>query len=148
MDAKLLLSSQAHPLTLYSNFTKPTSGFLRQQLPWLCVRPTNYTKKTRPNNQRLLFGRPVVSSSLVEPLLSSSLSSVDSSLFLLAADAAGYSVASYYTSLGLFVISVPGLWSLIKRSVKSKVPMFAVLCFVFTFSVMGLGLILILACLY
>ncbi|XP_072962738.1 protein COFACTOR ASSEMBLY OF COMPLEX C SUBUNIT B CCB1, chloroplastic [Typha angustifolia] len=33
----------------------------------------------------------------------------------------GYSPASYYTSLGLFVISVPGLWSLIKRSVKSKV---------------------------
>ncbi|KAL8196359.1 hypothetical protein R6Q57_024654 [Mikania cordata] len=39
------------------------------------------------------------------------------------ADAAnvGYSTASYYTSLGLFVISVPGLWSLIKRSVKSKI---------------------------
>ncbi|XP_050383112.1 protein COFACTOR ASSEMBLY OF COMPLEX C SUBUNIT B CCB1, chloroplastic [Argentina anserina] len=43
------------------------------------------------------------------------------SLFLLAADTAGYSLASYYTSLGLFVISVPGLWSLIKRSVKSKI---------------------------
>ncbi|KAL8172142.1 hypothetical protein V2J09_023946 [Rumex salicifolius] len=35
--------------------------------------------------------------------------------------AGGYSPASYYTSLGLFVISVPGLWSLIKRSVKSKI---------------------------
>lgn len=33
----------------------------------------------------------------------------------------GYSQASYYTSLGLFIISVPGLWSLIKRSVKSKI---------------------------
>ena len=33
----------------------------------------------------------------------------------------GYSQASYYTSLGLFVLSVPGVWSLIKRSVKSKV---------------------------
>ncbi|XP_031382412.1 protein COFACTOR ASSEMBLY OF COMPLEX C SUBUNIT B CCB1, chloroplastic [Punica granatum] len=43
------------------------------------------------------------------------------SLFLLVADTTGYSMASYYTSLGLFVISVPGLWSLIKRSVKSKV---------------------------
>lgn len=32
-----------------------------------------------------------------------------------------YSSASYYTSLGLFVISVPGVWSLIKRSVKSKI---------------------------
>lgn len=42
------------------------------------------------------------------------------SLFLLT-ETAGYSLASYYTSLGLFVISVPGLWSLIKRSVKSKV---------------------------
>ncbi|XP_073158229.1 protein COFACTOR ASSEMBLY OF COMPLEX C SUBUNIT B CCB1, chloroplastic-like [Henckelia pumila] len=41
-------------------------------------------------------------------------------LFLLA-DSSGYSLASYYTSLGLFIISVPGLWSLIKRSVKSKV---------------------------
>ncbi|XP_073057971.1 protein COFACTOR ASSEMBLY OF COMPLEX C SUBUNIT B CCB1, chloroplastic-like [Primulina eburnea] len=42
------------------------------------------------------------------------------SLFLLA-ESSGYSLASYYTSLGLFIISVPGLWSLIKRSVKSKV---------------------------
>ncbi|KAK1319017.1 hypothetical protein QJS10_CPB04g00098 [Acorus calamus] len=39
----------------------------------------------------------------------------------LAEGAVGYSLASYYTSLGLFVISVPGLWSLIKRSVKSKI---------------------------
>ena len=34
---------------------------------------------------------------------------------------AGYSQARYYTSLGFFVLSVPGLWLLIKRSVKSKV---------------------------
>lgn len=40
---------------------------------------------------------------------------------VLLAETAGYSLASYYTSLGLFVISVPGLWSLIKRSVKSKI---------------------------
>ncbi|CAN6363054.1 unnamed protein product [Urochloa humidicola] len=38
-----------------------------------------------------------------------------------AAGGTGYSQASYYTSLGLFVLSVPGLWSLIKRSVKSKI---------------------------
>ena len=43
------------------------------------------------------------------------------SSYVLMAESVGYSVASYYTSLGLFVISVPGLWSLIKRSVKSKV---------------------------
>jgi len=54
--------------------------------------------------------------------------SLDSAAVLLDAAAAvaaggtGYSQASYYTSLGLFVLSVPGLWSLIKRSVKSKVP--------------------------
>ncbi|XP_027349568.1 protein COFACTOR ASSEMBLY OF COMPLEX C SUBUNIT B CCB1, chloroplastic isoform X2 [Abrus precatorius] len=40
---------------------------------------------------------------------------------VLLAEGVGYSTASYYTSLGLFVISVPGLWSLIKRSVKSKI---------------------------
>ncbi|KAL3687593.1 hypothetical protein R1sor_013902 [Riccia sorocarpa] len=37
------------------------------------------------------------------------------------ADNGGYSQASYYTSLGLFVISVPGVWSLVKRSTKSKI---------------------------
>ncbi|XP_015893878.3 protein COFACTOR ASSEMBLY OF COMPLEX C SUBUNIT B CCB1, chloroplastic [Ziziphus jujuba] len=41
--------------------------------------------------------------------------------FQVAETVVGYSTASYYTSLGLFVISVPGLWSLIKRSVKSKI---------------------------
>jgi hypothetical protein len=48
--------------------------------------------------------------------------SLDRAAVLLdAAVGTGYSQASYYTSLGLFVLSVPGLWSLIKRSVKSKV---------------------------
>ncbi|XAR52064.1 hypothetical protein NMG60_11006916 [Bertholletia excelsa] len=69
-----------------------------------------------------------VVSSLVDPLSSSPSALAHqlithipcSSLFLLA-DSTGYSLASYYTSLGLFVISVPGLWSLIKRSVKSKI---------------------------
>lgn len=37
------------------------------------------------------------------------------------AEGTGYSQASYYTSLGLFILSVPGVWSLIKRSTKSKV---------------------------
>ncbi|GJP32379.1 hypothetical protein CLOM_g16974 [Closterium sp. NIES-68] len=32
-----------------------------------------------------------------------------------------YSPASYYASLGLFVISIPGLYSLIKRATKSKI---------------------------
>ncbi|XBI90259.1 hypothetical protein VPH35_027926 [Triticum aestivum] len=50
--------------------------------------------------------------------------SLDSAAVLLDATVGagtGYSQARYYTSLGFFVLSVPGLWLLIKRSVKSKV---------------------------
>lgn len=32
----------------------------------------------------------------------------------------GYSTVSYYTVLGLFVVSFPGIYSLVKRSVKAK----------------------------
>lgn len=76
-----------------------------------------------PKRQRSLVVR--LSTSVGDALSSSTdfvehLPQQTQSLFLLA-ESAGYSVASYYTSLGLFVISVPGLWSLIKRSVKSKV---------------------------
>lgn len=76
-----------------------------------------------PKRKRSLVVR--LSTSLGDALSSSSdfvdhLPQQTQSLFLLA-ESAGYSMASYYTSLGLFVISVPGLWSLIKRSVKSKV---------------------------
>lgn len=49
-------------------------------------------------------------------------------LFLLAAgeaaaegDESGYSKSSYYATLFLFLISFPGLYSLVKRSAKSKV---------------------------
>jgi len=31
-----------------------------------------------------------------------------------------YSKASYYTTLGLYVLSFPGIWSQIKRSTKAK----------------------------
>ncbi|KAG6390107.1 hypothetical protein SASPL_151589 [Salvia splendens] len=76
-----------------------------------------------PTKQRSLAVQ--LSTSVGDTLLSSSdfvehLPQHTQSLFLLA-ESTGYSLASYYTSLGLFVISVPGLWSLIKRSVKSKV---------------------------
>ncbi|KAM3365192.1 hypothetical protein ACQJBY_015132 [Aegilops geniculata] len=49
--------------------------------------------------------------------------SLDSAVVLLDATVGagtGYSLARYYTSLAFFVLSVPGLWLLIKRSVKSK----------------------------
>lgn len=54
-------------------------------------------------------------------LIAAAAAAAEDSSSAAAAAASGYSLASYYTSLGLFVISVPGLWSLIKRSVKSKV---------------------------
>ncbi|GMH06892.1 hypothetical protein Nepgr_008732 [Nepenthes gracilis] len=103
MAAKLV----SHPRLLSSlAFTsKPRCRELanKQQQPW----------------QELAWRRKrlVVSASSIVDLEPSS----SASLFLLAADSVGYSLASYYTSLGLFVISVPGLWSLIKRSVKSKI---------------------------
>ncbi|GAQ78806.1 hypothetical protein KFL_000190250 [Klebsormidium nitens] len=52
--------------------------------------------------------------SFAAPLVIGALASADS-------PAGGYSQASYYTTLGLFVLSAPGLWSLIKRSTKSKI---------------------------
>lgn len=92
--------------------------------PWKAARDVTQQKQPRGRSsakKRLV----VVRASLPESLMSCSpaplLHTPSTSLFLLAADTAGYSLASYYTSLGLFVISVPGLWSLIKRSVKSKV---------------------------
>lgn len=33
----------------------------------------------------------------------------------------GYSLASYYTALGTYLIALPGLWSLVTRSVKPKI---------------------------
>ncbi|KAG1370218.1 protein COFACTOR ASSEMBLY OF COMPLEX C SUBUNIT B CCB1, chloroplastic [Cocos nucifera] len=101
--AKPLLPSP--PLTASSHRLEPCQFGPGRAGPWL--RPT---------------GRPRVSPAV-------RLSLLHDPLFLLevaptattAAAEVGYSPASYYTSLGLFVISVPGLWSLIKRSVKSKI---------------------------
>nr|GEV11033.1 protein cofactor assembly of complex C subunit B CCB1, chloroplastic [Tanacetum cinerariifolium] len=100
--AKLLLPS---PLNTTSNLklTKQTPSFHNHQHP-----------TCRPNKNRHV---PRITSSLQE----TALIAVQTPMFELADAAVGYSTASYYTSLGLFVISVPGLWSLIKRSVKSKV---------------------------
>jgi hypothetical protein len=52
------------------------------------------------------------------------------------AGSGGYSQASYYTSLGLFLLSLPGVWSLVKRSTKSKVCLsVCLILFVFFFSI-------------
>lgn len=108
-----------HPLSSISILSKLSTRELTHchHQPWL----RQARAPTRP--KRLL-----VRTSLQEHLSSSSAlmeqlhhyHQNQDSMFLMA-ESAGYSLASYYTSLGLFVISVPGLWSLIKRSVKSKV---------------------------
>ncbi|KAJ7971787.1 protein COFACTOR ASSEMBLY OF COMPLEX C SUBUNIT B CCB1, chloroplastic [Quillaja saponaria] len=117
MAAKLL---SPHPKPLcslsLSGIKFENRGFIHPQVqPWFA--------NTRPKKLLLRV-------SLHDPMSSAASALVDyvgqqhpqnpSSLVLLA-DTVGYSLASYYTSLGLFVISVPGLWSLIKRSVKSKI---------------------------
>ncbi|XP_030512186.1 protein COFACTOR ASSEMBLY OF COMPLEX C SUBUNIT B CCB1, chloroplastic [Rhodamnia argentea] len=110
------ISSPPHQRSLSSLSFPPAlpTRDLHRPGRWLGTLRTSSTATPRPR-------RLVVRSSLQElsPLVLPH-HAPHASLFLLA-DAAGYSLASYYTSLGLFVISVPGLWSLIKRSVKSKI---------------------------
>ncbi|KAK9925590.1 hypothetical protein M0R45_033910 [Rubus argutus] len=93
--------------------------------PWKAARDVTQRQEQLRGRSSAKKRLVVVRASLPESLMSSSpaplVHTPSTSLFLLAADTAGYSSASYYTSLGLFVISVPGLWSLIKRSVKSKI---------------------------
>lgn len=111
---QLLCSFSVHSKLRFRNLTH------QPQQSWLGPAPisTRSAKKQLP-----------VAVAMQEPLLSSSSALVEhisnsrqnSESFYLLAESVGYSLASYYTSLGLFVISVPGLWSLIKRSAKSKV---------------------------
>ncbi|OVA17357.1 Protein of unknown function DUF3529 [Macleaya cordata] len=132
MAAIKLLPSPLSSLSLPGKF-RTTREFTTQLQPWSRVP----SRAIRPTKRLVGFH---LSAFLQEPaVIASSFSSSSSaasaaadivqnfqnhpSLFSLAAaaESGGYSLASYYTSLGLFVISVPGLWSLIKRSVKSKI---------------------------
>ncbi|RWR74411.1 protein COFACTOR ASSEMBLY OF COMPLEX C SUBUNIT B CCB1, chloroplastic [Cinnamomum micranthum f. kanehirae] len=99
------------PACLSSVFTLPTSQS-KPRSHFRCIHQEPWLRQGRASRPR----RPVVCLSLHDPLSSST----PAELFSVA-ETVGYSLASYYTSLGLFVISVPGLWSLIKRSVKSKI---------------------------
>ncbi|GAV82804.1 DUF3529 domain-containing protein [Cephalotus follicularis] len=97
-----------HPLgvlSLCSKFSTRDVTYHHQQ-PWL----------GRARRKEL-----VVNGTMQEPVLSSVVLVEHPEPMFFIAESMGYSLASYYTSLGLFVISVPGLWSLIKRSVKSKI---------------------------
>lgn len=110
-----------HPHALYS-FTLPSKLTGRHTYhlhqPWL-GRVSTPSRSQRHHLPRLSLQQTIVSSSALMDHLQHYQQNPDSMFFL--AETAGYSLSSYYTSLGLFVISVPGLWSLIKRSVKSKV---------------------------
>ncbi|XP_047315301.1 protein COFACTOR ASSEMBLY OF COMPLEX C SUBUNIT B CCB1, chloroplastic [Impatiens glandulifera] len=105
----------------------PQSDHRPNSLLFVAGRKKSRRRTKDNNNWKSRASSPAVCCSLVDSLSSGTdimyqplSDSFSSSFFLLAADS-GYSLASYYTSLGLFVISVPGLWSLIKRSVKSKI---------------------------
>ncbi|KAK6912902.1 Cofactor assembly of complex C subunit B, CCB1 [Dillenia turbinata] len=109
----------AHPLSTVSS---PLKLKRNQCKVWVGVGGAGGVMK-RPRRGFGVGGLVRASLHLHESLLSASIldpQPIPNSLFVLA-ESSGYSLASYYTSLGLFVISVPGLWSLIKRSVKSKI---------------------------
>lgn len=108
MAAKLLSPSPHRLSPPYPSLPSKFTAVELAQHQW----PRSTTRRAR---------RLVVADAMTElsPLVSDNTQSL-----LLLSEATGYSLASYYTSLGLFVISVPGLWSLIKRSVKSKVIFF------------------------
>ncbi|KAI9084043.1 hypothetical protein K1719_034039 [Acacia pycnantha] len=118
MAAKMLLSPY---IPFAAKFD--AGGFTRhhrhlQVHPWLgCEQHLPRSKKLQLHAS---LHDPVSSSSAILDFIAHQNQQNPYSLVLLT-DSVGYSLASYYTSLGLFVISVPGLWSLIKRSVKSKV---------------------------
>ena len=80
------------------------------------------------------YAKPVTSSSsslhLLDPstvldststLLADAASEIKNTMAPPEAGGISYSKASYYTILGLYLLSFPGLWSTIKRSTKAKV---------------------------
>lgn len=77
------------------------------------VPPSKLTRRSCPTSRQ----------AIVDPLLfvsdwisSSSLSIADDPV-----EAVTYSKASYYTILGLYIMSFPGVWSQIKRSTTAKI---------------------------
>ncbi|KAK7336171.1 hypothetical protein VNO77_16704 [Canavalia gladiata] len=106
MATKMLLSPQPQPLN-----SLPFDANLHKVHSYPCLG----WQRNPPRRKKL----HVSLHDPVEYITHHQLLNPNSLVFL--ADGVGYSLASYYTSLGLFVISVPGLWSLIKRSVKSKI---------------------------
>mmetsp|Transcript_18593 Transcript_18593/g.43337 ORF Transcript_18593/g.43337 Transcript_18593/m.43337 type:complete len:286 (-) Transcript_18593:49-906(-) len=83
-------------------------------------RPTQQQQQLRPTTTTVL--------NLVDPatLVDAATTTITNSVLLSAAavpetGGVGYSQASYYTILGLYVMSFPGIWSQVKRSTAAKV---------------------------
>ncbi|KAE8697438.1 hypothetical protein F3Y22_tig00110621pilonHSYRG00272 [Hibiscus syriacus] len=109
--ATKIISPHPHPL-----YSFPFPSKFSTNHPWA---PRVSTPPHRHHvAARLSLHQTIVSTSALTDNLQHYIQNADSMFFL--ADTAGYSLSSYYTSLGLFVISVPGLWSLIKRSIVQK----------------------------
>ncbi|XP_018834873.1 protein COFACTOR ASSEMBLY OF COMPLEX C SUBUNIT B CCB1, chloroplastic [Juglans regia] len=113
MAAKTLFP-HPHPLKPLS---LPFSNSKSHHKPW----PGRAPNPTRPRSLAVCASHSIQDHVLSSAVLVEQLHHHSPSSLILLSESMGYSSASYYTSLGLFVISVPGLWSLIKRSVKSKI---------------------------
>ncbi|RDX64070.1 Protein COFACTOR ASSEMBLY OF COMPLEX C SUBUNIT B CCB1, chloroplastic [Mucuna pruriens] len=118
MVTKALLPTHPHPLFSLPIPTNTRPFTLPHVHPFLGFKLEQ--NKPKKHVTHVSLHDPIVSSSALADYIIHHQQQNPFHLVLLA-ETVGYSLASYYTSLGLFVISVPGLWSLIKRSVKSKI---------------------------
>jgi hypothetical protein len=93
-------------------------AFVRPQSP-TAIRPGFATKKPMPMPTKLHLLDPSHVLETASTLISDATETAKS--FAPEEGGIGYSKASYYTVLGLYALSFPGLWSIIKRSTKAKV---------------------------
>jgi len=101
---------------------KLTGFFFLLQLigAWSFVVPSSSTKSINRNPPPLLLY--LVDPSKIHDIVSSSISLSDANNVVpILSGTSSYSKASYYTVLGLFVLSAPGIWSQIKRSTSAKI---------------------------
>ncbi|KAL5979679.1 hypothetical protein ACLOJK_019590 [Asimina triloba] len=122
-EPSLSLSLCSSSMAIFAAAAKPLSPSTLLTCKLSCPAPTNILRQHPPYLSSLQFQLQAPKSKRAAVVVSLSslheLATTSTSMYEIAENV-GYSLASYYTSLGLFVISVPGLWSLIKRSVKSK----------------------------
>jgi Cofactor assembly of complex C subunit B len=114
MMKKLLL-----PLLL--TVSTVSHGFLVRPAPLILQKQQQYSRSS--------LNMVPIDELVTTSLVSNPLDTVSTSLLLLSADLSGppesggitYSKLSYYAVLGLYLMSFPGLWSIVKRSTSAKV---------------------------